>query len=103
MVSLLNDLKGNDSEFIFANTKGSFMAHSQPVKQLHRIKGIRYISPHVLRHTHCSLLFSSGATIPEVQQRMGHEDVKTTLQIYNHMYKEDEEKALKNFINFIKK
>lgn len=101
-VDLLNSLE-RDSKFIFSNTKGSFITPSQPVRQLHKVKNVRYISPHGFRHTHCSLLFSAGVSIPEAQQRMGHEDVKTTLQIYNHVFKEDQEQALKKFINFMKK
>ncbi|MFF2795342.1 site-specific integrase [Lysinibacillus xylanilyticus] len=31
---------------------------------------------------HGSLLFEAGATIKEVQFRLGRKDVKTTLQIY---------------------
>ncbi|KPA60984.1 site-specific recombinase, partial [Streptococcus suis] len=27
---------------------------------------------------HCSLLFEAGASIKEVQERLGHEDIKTT-------------------------
>lgn len=101
LYKLLMSLK-SDSEFVFANSEGSFITPSQPVRQLHKIKGIRYISPHGLRHTHCSLLLSSGAPIPEVQKRMRHKDLQTTLSIYNHVYKEDEKKVLKNYLKFIK-
>ncbi len=101
---LLERLKlSSNSIFIFSNTKNSFIASSQPIRQLKKIKGIRYISPHGFRHTHCSLLFSSGASISEVQKRLGHTDVKTTLDVYNHLFKEDEKKALKNYINFFEK
>lgn len=37
-----------------------------------------YITPNGFRHTHCSLLFEAGASIKEVQERLGHEDIKTT-------------------------
>ncbi|MEK4521159.1 tyrosine-type recombinase/integrase [Psychrobacillus sp. FSL W7-1493] len=39
---------------------------------------LKHISPHGLRHTHCSLLFEAGVSIKEVQDRLGHTDVKTT-------------------------
>lgn len=42
---------------------------------------LKKITPHGLRHTHCSLLFEAGASIKEVQNRLGHSDVKTTLDI----------------------
>ncbi|MBM7710644.1 tyrosine-type recombinase/integrase [Enterococcus xiangfangensis] len=50
-------------------------------------KGIelKRISPHGFRHTACSLMFESGATINEVQKRLGHKDVKTTMNIYSHV------------------
>lgn len=32
-----------------------------------------YITAHGLRHTHCSLLFEAGATIKEVQYKLGQE------------------------------
>lgn len=38
---------------------------------------------HGFRHTHCSLLFESGASIKEVQERLGHTDIKTTMNIYS--------------------
>ena len=43
------------------------------------------ITPHGFRHTHCSLLFESGASIKEVQERLGHKDIKTTMNIYAHL------------------
>lgn len=31
---------------------------------------------HGFRHTHCSLLFEAGVSIKDVQERMGHTDIK---------------------------
>lgn len=91
----------NTSEYIFTNTKGSYITSSQPIRQLKKIKGIRYISPHGFRHTHCSLLFSAGVDIPTVQKRLGHSDLKTTMQVYNHVYKSDELTALNKYKAFM--
>ncbi|MGY3765374.1 tyrosine-type recombinase/integrase [Vagococcus vulneris] len=33
---------------------------------------------HGFRHTHASLLFEPGATIKDVQSRLGHSDIQTT-------------------------
>lgn len=33
---------------------------------------------HGFRHTHCSLLFKARLSIQEVQDRLGHGDIKTT-------------------------
>lgn len=48
----------------------------------HKFKEIKI---HGFRHTHCSLLFESGFTIQEVQDRLGHSDLKTTMSIYAHV------------------
>ncbi len=37
---------------------------------------------HDLRRSCCSLLFASGAALPEVMERMRHKDERTTLRIY---------------------
>lgn len=101
--AMLQDLP-RTSCFIFPNSKGSFITPSQPVRKIHLVvdgEKLKYISPHGFRHTHCSMLFSAGVPIPEVQDRLGHSDVKTTLDIYNHVYQGDRRDALDRFINFI--
>lgn len=40
---------------------------------------------HKLRHTHATLLIQNGANIKDVQYRLGHTDVNTTLNIYTHL------------------
>ncbi len=39
---------------------------------------------HSLRHTHATLLIESGANVKNVQARLGHTNIKTTLQTYVH-------------------
>lgn len=93
-----------DYDFIFPNTKGSYTTPSMVEKMMHKAvdgSDMRYISPHGLRHTHCSLLFSAGVSIPEVQDRLGHSDVSTTIDVYNHVYQSDKRQALDRFITFM--
>ncbi|WP_376712676.1 tyrosine-type recombinase/integrase [Enterococcus faecium] len=48
-------------------------------------KEIREITIHGFRHTHCSLLFEAGATLKEVQDRLGHANSDIILKIYTHV------------------
>lgn len=39
---------------------------------------------HSLRHTHATILIESGANVKDVQMRLGHANIQTTLQTYVH-------------------
>lgn len=60
------------------------------VERLIRRKAMQAMVPiiriHDLRHSHASLLIEQGANPLLVRDRLGHSDVKITLQIYGHMY-----------------
>ncbi|SQB31069.1 putative phage integrase [Streptococcus dysgalactiae] len=62
---------------------------------------LKRITPQGFRHTHCSLLFESGATIKEVQQRLGHKDIQTTMNIYAHVTKYSKDKTADKFASYI--
>ena len=59
------------------------------------------ITPHGFRHTHCSLLFESGASIKEVQERLGYKDIKTTMNIYAHVTQQSVKKTGDRFAKFM--
>ena len=44
--------------------------------------GLRYIAPHDIRHTFATTLVANNASLQEVQQAMGHHDIKVTKNIY---------------------
>lgn len=47
--------------------------------------GHRKPTPHALRHTHVLLCHMAGMTLPEIQRRIGHADIKTTINVYGRM------------------
>ncbi|MCY9002861.1 tyrosine-type recombinase/integrase [Peribacillus frigoritolerans] len=61
-----------------------------------------YITPHSFRHTHTSLLIEAGAGVKEIQERLGHSDINTTIDIYAHMIKNNEEKTFHKFSKLTK-
>ena len=52
---------------------------------------------HDLRHSHASLLINNKVNILAVAKRLGHEDIKMTLNTYSHLYDEEN----KNMINIL--
>lgn len=45
-------------------------------------------TPHWLRHTHVALCIAAGMGLSEIQRRLGHEDIQTTINIYGRMFEE---------------
>jgi len=48
--------------------------------------GVKRIRIHDLRHSHASLLIEMGFSPLLISERLGHENVETTLQTYSHLY-----------------
>lgn len=54
------------------------------LRRFGKANGFDGVTPHLLRHTYCTLLFASGADLKTVQYLMGHSDPATTLRVYTH-------------------
>lgn len=54
---------------------------------------IRRIRLYDLRHTHATLLVLAGTDFKTISHRLGHEDIKITLNRYSHVLKEMDHKA----------
>jgi integrase len=48
--------------------------------------GVKKIRIHDLRHSHASLLIEEGFSPLLISERLGHENIETTLQTYSHLY-----------------
>ncbi|MGG3498203.1 tyrosine-type recombinase/integrase [Peribacillus simplex] len=58
----------------------------------------KHITIHGLRHTHAVLLLESGASLKDVQERLGH---KSTADVYAHVSKKLEEKSVDGYSNYM--
>lgn len=48
---------------------------------------------HDLRHTYASLMAHQGHKVAEVSEWIGHSKTSTTLDVYTHLFKDDEQHA----------
>lgn len=92
----------NKEQLVFSNERNEFVQPTKTRKCLVRVQekyNLKRIKTHGLRHTHCSLLFESGAKPKVVQDRLGHSDIKTTMNIYTHLTPEAKSEAMQKFDN----
>ena len=78
-----------DRGYIFTNTAGSpidLNKINNIIKEATEISSIKKsVTTHTLRHAHISTLAQLGINLKAIQERVGHSDYKTTLEIYTHV------------------
>lgn len=57
---------------------------------------------HYLRHTHATLLIEAGANMKDVQKRLGHDNLATTMDIYSHVTNKMKNETVDIFESIIK-
>ena len=62
---------------------------------------LKKITIHGFRHSHCSLLFEMGTPIQVVQERLGHSNIKTTMDIYTHVTEKQRDEIADNFAKYV--
>ncbi|WP_257009734.1 tyrosine-type recombinase/integrase [Evansella halocellulosilytica] len=94
-----------DNGFIFATNEGYPKTIKAVAIRLQRVlKNTsidKHITPHSFRHTHTSLLIEANVHIKEIQERLGHSDINTTMDIYAHMTKNLKKEAVDKFHGFM--
>lgn len=77
----------HDSNFICTKENGEQIT-TDSYKYLSRVVnyelGIKF-SMHSLRHTHATMLLEQGANIKDIQRRLGHSKLSTTMDTYSHV------------------
>lgn len=59
---------------------------SYAIERFSKMAGVHRIRLHALRHSHASLLIRMGENPLIIKERLGHEDIETTLGTYGHLY-----------------
>lgn len=96
-----------EKQLIFPTEKENKLMFVQAIRvMMHRFlkeTNLKKITPHGLRHTHCSLLLEAGVPIEVVAKRMGHANVQTTLNIYAHVTSKRDVEAVDLLSKYMKK
>lgn len=80
-ISKCYKLKEDNRIFTFSHNMLYFR-----MKKCCKLSGVKKIRLHDLRHSHASLLIELGYNILLISERLGHENIQTTLSIYSHLY-----------------
>ncbi|MEG0471309.1 MAG: tyrosine-type recombinase/integrase [Solibacillus sp.] len=95
------DENGEKVDMLFANPDGKPYRPDAITRFwgrfMHRNEDLRNVNFHGLRHSSASYLLSQGVNIKVIQIRLGHKDIKTTLNMYSHVTQEDDSAATQAF------
>lgn len=83
-------IKINDDDRLFYFGKDALL---REFRKGSNAAGLKRIRIHDLRHSHASMLIEMGFDIKVISERLGHESVKTTWDVYSHLYPEADKKV----------
>ena len=83
-----NPKKNIVTDFVFSYNRAptNKSATSRIITRHSKFAGVHRIKTNALRHSHASLLISLGENALVIRDWLGHEDIKTTLGTYGHLY-----------------
>ncbi|MEQ3452400.1 tyrosine-type recombinase/integrase [Enterococcus cecorum] len=93
-----------NNQLVFCSKTNHPIVLNRPNKLMTRIcteNNLPDITVHGLRHTHCSLLFEAGFSIEEVKERLGHQDIRVTINIYTHFTKKKKDQIADKFAQYV--
>lgn len=94
------------SDLIFPTIYGNYMCDRNEratLKKRLTELGLPNYGFHLFRHTHASLMLNAGANWKELQARMGHKSIKTTMDIYAELAPKKKAEAVNLYLREIEK
>lgn len=95
---------GSSNQLIFTTQTNHFITDTylrRIIKRVVKNHKLPHITIHGFRHTHCSLLFEAGVEMHNVKERLGHSNIRTTMNIYTHVTKAERAKTADIFNDFM--
>ncbi|MDM8129788.1 site-specific integrase, partial [Paraclostridium benzoelyticum] len=95
----IQGLLENEYDVVCLNSLNRYWNNSSftlAYKKLLNDIGVRYINIHSLRHAHATMLILAGTDMKTVSERLGHTDIKMTMNTYSHVLKEMDKTASDN-------
>ena len=79
--------EGDSFSFVVSKPDSSVVSSKYIHQRIDTFRNAGYpaFRAHDLRHTHCTKLISSGLSPKYVQERLGHKNIQTTMNIYHHL------------------
>ena len=93
-----------DENFIFTNQRAEWVHIHNFIRYFKRFIAdhkLKPITPHGLRHTHASLLFSAGVEPKNISDRLGHSTVQITLDLYTHITEEQRSDTVDKLLEYM--
>ena len=93
-----------DDNFIFTNQRAEWVHIHNFIRYFKRFIAdhkLKPITPHGLRHTHASLLFSAGVEPKNISDRLGHSTVQITLDLYTHITEEQRSDTVEKLLEYM--
>ncbi|PTK53235.1 integrase [Staphylococcus haemolyticus] len=83
------------SDYLFVKIKGRNVGEAMHYSDIYSLfKRLKHktsinVHPHLFRHTHATVFYNETKDIKQVQERLGHSNIQTTINLYVHPTEED--------------
>lgn len=87
-----------NTDRVFSALRANILYH---LKQYAKKAGVTEIRIHGLRHSHTALLMEMGFNPLLIAERLGHDDITTTLNTYSHLYPNKQTELINKLDNLV--